>query len=247
MKIAISQPTYLPWIGFFDLIDQVDVFVLLDDVQFVKHSFDQRNRLKSPTGLQWLTVPVRGCFKQRLCDVVIDRQFAQRHVRSVEMNYRRTRYFEKYYPRLTEILKDYGSGSLLVDLNVALVEWLAEELGVKTPMVRSSTLAAEGRRSARVVSLCKLLNAEDYVSPRSALYLLEDIGLFLDSGVVVWFQNYTHPTYEQRFPPFVAYASALDLLFSHGADSGQIMRSGRGPSFAPDQIRALASQPEVAI
>jgi hypothetical protein len=247
VKVAISQPTYLPWSGFFDLVDQVDQFVLLDDAQFVKQSWHQRNRIKSASGLQWLTVPVvfRGHLGQPLCEVMIrDPQFWEKHARAVGVNYGRARYFERYYPALKEILENHSQGGRLLDLNIDLIQWLARELSVTTPMVQSSKLNVEGKRSARLVSLCKLLGAKDYLSPRSATYLLEDVGLFEESGLKVWFQNYVPSTYDQRFPPFAAYASALDMLFNHGPESGEIMRKGRGLPFAPEQLRGLIAERE---
>ena len=247
MKIAISQPSYLPWSGFFDLVDQVDQFVLLDDAQFVKQSWHQRNRIKSPSGLLWLTVPVvfRGRLGQLLREVMIrDPQFWEKHLRAVEVNYGRARYFDRYYPMLKEILENHSQGGTLIELNLDLIQWLARELTVSTPMVRSSALDAEGKRSARLVSICKMLAATDYVSPRSATYLLDDVGLFEEGGVRVWFQNYTPQIYEQRFPPFAPYASALDMLFNLGPKSGEIMRSGRGLPLAPRQLRAVLTECE---
>jgi len=140
MKVAISQPTYLPWLGYFDLIDQVDQFVLLDDAQFVKQSWDQRNRIKSPTALQYLTVPVifRGRLGQRLCDVEIrDPRFWEKHLRAIEVNYGKAYYFDVYFPHLKEILQHCEPGSKLIDLNLALIQWIASDLGLATPMVRS--------------------------------------------------------------------------------------------------------------
>lgn len=246
MKIAISQPGYLPWAGFFDLIDQVDYFLLLDDAQFVRQSWDQRNRIKTPTGLQWLTVPIvfRGRFGQPLLEVEIrDPEFSEKHLRAVEVNYGKARYFERYFGNLKKLLEKHGPGARLIDLNIELIQWLARELAVTTPMGRTSELGVEGKRSARLVSICQKLGAEDYLSPRSATYLLEDLHVFADNGMRVWFQNYAHPEYEQRFPPFLPYASVLDLLFNNGSDSVQIMRSGRGEPFTPDQVRAMSLEP----
>ena len=247
MKVAISQPSYLPWSGFFDLVDQVDQFVLLDDAQFVKQSWHQRNRIKSSSGLQWLTVPVifRGRLGQPLCEVMIrEPQFWEKHVRAVEVNYGRARYFDRYYPTLKNVLQERSLPGRLLDLNLELIAWLAKELNVTTPMVRASALNTEGKRSARLVSICTLLGATDYVSPRSASYLLEDVNLFSAGGLKVWFQNYTHPTYEQRFPPFLPFASALDLLFNHGPESGAIMRSGRGQAFSAQHLQPSSAECE---
>ena len=247
MKIAISQPSYLPWCGFFDLIDQVDQFVLLDDAQFVRHTWHHRNRIKGPTGLQWLTVPVvfRGRLGQTLLDVEVrDMEFRQKHIRAIEVNYGKAPYFEAYFPEVKRILEELGSCGKLVDLNIALIQWLARELGVTTPMVRSSTLGIDEKRSVRLVAMCRQLGAVDYISPRSATYLLEDLAMFEEAGLNVRFQNYTHPEYEQRFPPFASHASILDLLLNKGPDAGAIMRSGRGQPLHPDQVGNVGAEGE---
>lgn len=239
MNVAISQPTYLPWSGFFDLIDQVDQFVLLDDVQFVKQSWHRRNRIKSSRGLMWLTVPVvfHGLRGQPISEVAIrEPRFWEKHVRAVEVNYGRAPFFENYYPAFRELMQRGAHGGNLLELNIELIRWLAGELNVTTPLVRSSTLHVEAKRSARLVSICKCLGASQYVSPRSAYYLLEDVSLFTDAALKLGFHNYTHPIYEQRFPPFLPFASTLDLLFNHGPESGAIMRSGRGPLLAPEEL-----------
>jgi hypothetical protein len=245
MKIAISQPTYLPWIGYFDLIDQVDRFVLLDDAQFVKQSWDQRNRIKTPTAMQWLTVPVifRGRLGQRLCDVEIrDPRFFEKHLRAFEVSYGKAHFFDVYFPRVRDILRHCGPGSKLVDLNLELIQWIMNELPLTTPMVRSSSLQVEGKRSERLVSICKLMGANEYLSPRTASYLFDDLPIFAHAGVRVWFHNYSHPEYRQRFPPFCPYASILDLMFNEGPRSLKIIRSGRGQPLTAEQIREMPAE-----
>src|SRR5271167_3263222 len=137
MKIAISQPAYLPWLGYLDLIDQVDTFVLLDNVQFEKQSWQQRNRIKTPAGLQWLTVPVmfRGRFGQLIRDVEIrDAEFWRNHLRAIELNYRRSLFFDRYFEELGSRLK-YTPGGLLAELNGRLLEWFMSVLGIQTRVV----------------------------------------------------------------------------------------------------------------
>jgi len=241
MKIAILQPAYLPWLGFFDLMDQVETFVLLDNVQFEKRSWQQRNRIKSPTGLLWLTVPVksRGLFEQRICEVGVgDNQFWRDHLRSIEMNYRRAPFFADYFEECGVVLRSSETG-LLVDLTSSLVVWLASKLGVAASVVRASELQESGKRTELLRDLCIKLHASEYRSPLgSAEYLLEDMQLMRDANVTVFFQNYAHPEYRQLFPPFVPYASALDLLFNEGPRSLDVIRSGRREPFLPQQVAA---------
>ncbi len=239
MKIAISQPAYLPWLGYFDLIDQVDVFVLLDCVQFEKQSWQHRNRIKTPTGLQWLTVPVlyKGYFGQRISEVLIrDADFTRNHLRAIELNYRRTRYFEQYFADLAGVLQTSCDKKLL-DLTHNLILWFSRILGVKTPIVLASGLGGQGKRSELLVSLCRSLDAQYYLSPfGSAAYLVSDLPLFDNVGINVGFQHYEHPQYRQSFPPFVSHASVLDLVFNEGPDSLAILRNGRKAPFAPAEV-----------
>lgn len=239
MKIAISQPTYLPWLGYFDLIDQVDTFILLDDVQFEKQSWQQRNRIKTPVGLQWLTVPVifRGRLGQLIKDVEIrTADFWRTHCRAIELNYRRAQFFECYFDELKSQL-NRSEGTLLADLNMRLIEWFMKILGIETRLVVSSSLRQSGKRTERLANLCDSQGANLYVSPLgSSVYLLKEKDTLLAKGVEVVFQHYEHPEYKQLFPPFHPYASVLDLIFNEGSRSLNILRSGRRPPFLPNEV-----------
>jgi hypothetical protein len=238
VRIAVSQPTYLPWLGYFDLIDQADIFVLLDNVQFEKQSWQQRNRIKAPTGLQWLSVPVvfRGRLGQAINEVVIrDADFPADHLRAIELSYRRAPFFNRYFEQITTILEKYPAGSLLAELNIELIKWLCLVFRIRTPLLCSSEQTAPGRRSDLLVNLSLDLHAATYLSaPGSATYLLEDLAKFSNAGIEVAFHHYAHPEYRQRFPPFVPYAAALDLLFNEGDSSAEILRSGRRPCLSPE-------------
>jgi hypothetical protein len=250
MKIAICQPTYLSWIGYFDLIDQVDVFVLLDDVQFEKQSWQQRNRIKTPTGLQWLTVPVifRGRSGQLIKDVEIrDNEFWRDHSRAIELNYRRSRFFDTYFHALTSHLVTKASARL-VDLNLQLIKWLMEVIGIKTRLVVSSWQKQTGKRTEFLANICRSLNATQYISPiGSAAYLLEEQDLMLNRGIDVVFQNFEHPEYRQIFPPFLPFASAIDLIFNEGDRSLEILRSGRRDPLIPAQVAARIEHASISI
>jgi hypothetical protein len=249
MRVAISQPTYLPWLGYFDLIDQVDRFVILDNVQFAKQTWQQRNRIKTAAGLQWLTVPVdfRGRLGQQIREVQIrEARFCEDHLRAVELAYRRTQYFDEYYPSLESHLRGVRDGSLLVDLNCVLLQWLLDTLGITTALVVASRLPVEGKRTELLAAICHHLGADTYVSPLGAsVYLLSEIGIMSQAGVGVFFQNYVHPEYGQLFPPFVSHASVLDLLFNEGPRSPEILRNGRRAPLTPEQAAVQSAAVQV--
>jgi hypothetical protein len=243
VKIAVSQPTYLPWIGYFDLIDQVDCFVFLDSVQFEKRSWQQRNRIKTADGLLFLTVPVvvKGRFEQKIKDVEIESSFfARKHLRSIESSYRRAPYFARYFEQFAGIFETCLAGTRLAELNIQVIQWLCSVMGINTPLSRSSEIDEEGRRGERLLKICRGLGADCYLSALgSADYLLDDIPNFSMCGIEVGFQNYCHPEYSQLFGPFQPYASAIDLLFNEGDRSLSVLRSGRRPALRPEELHSL--------
>jgi len=239
MRVAIAQPTFLPWLGYFDLMDQVDAFVILDHVQFEKQSWQQRNRIKTPAGLQWLTVPVifRGRLGQSIREVEIrDCEFWRKHLRAIEVNYHRAPFFGDFFQELSERLRCTESVRL-ADLNLRLIEWFLSRLGIRTPLFFSSRLNAQGKRTELLANICSSLGATTYLSPiGSAAYLLSEIDVLEHRLIEVRFHNYQHPEYRQMFPPFLPYASVLDLLFNEGARAIEIIRSGRRECFLPQQV-----------
>jgi len=246
MKIAIMQPTYLPWLGYFDLLDQVDKFILLDNVQFERRSWQQRNRIKTPSGLQWLTVPVvsRGMRDQRILEAkILEAEFWRDHLRSVEMNYRRAPFFDRYFEPMSQRLRSESIDMSLVQLTIGMLLWFADVIGIQTVTVRASRLSLEGKRSGLLAGICTSIGATDYLSPLgSADYLLSELATFSERGIAVTFQNYEHPVYQQQFPPFKPFACVLDLLFNEGERAREIIRSGRRPAFLPEQAATYLNE-----
>jgi hypothetical protein len=232
--IAISQPTFLPWVGWFDLADQVDLLVVLDDVAFSKQSWQQRNRIRTRNGLEFLSVPVKssGRLGQPITDCELANQlFAEKMLNSLRANYARAPFFASAVNELAKTMGVAAGSNRLVELNCELIFWMAGKLGVTTPMVRSSTLGAGGERGEHVAALCECVGADQYLSPAGAEgYLVEDKEAFDRRGISVWLQVYEHPEYAQRFAPFIPYASALDLILNAGPAAPEIMRSGRRPA-----------------
>jgi hypothetical protein len=246
------QPTYLPWLGYFDLIDQVELVVFLDQVEFSRQSWQQRNRIKTPKGLDWLTVPVlrKGKTHQLICEVEINGllSFAKTHLQSIRCNYARAQHFPANFPGLASILLREPSWQRLADLNIELIQWLCGVLGIQTPIHRASCLGVNGKRTYLLAAICEKLGAQEYLSALgSAEYLLDELGILRSRGIEVWFHHYTHPTYQQRFPPFVPYASTVDLLFHEGPRSLDIIRSGRGLPFSPEECQGMVSDGQLAL
>lgn len=242
MKVAILQPTYLPWLGYFDLMDQVDTFVMLDTVQFEKRSWQQRNRIKTASGLQWLTVPVavHGRFEQAIQDARINEaKFAQKHLGTLNANYVRAPFFLAYFSSFSDVLGHCAAGTRLLDLNVALLELFKKLLGITTPLVLASSLQPEGRRTHMLADICQKLGSTQYVSPiGSAAYLLNELDILSACNVQTFFHNYTHPQYKQLFPPFLPFASTIDLMFNEGDRAMEVIRSGRSAPLKPEDVNA---------
>jgi WbqC-like protein len=223
--LAVLQPGYLPWLGFFDQMRRADVFVYYDDVQYDKHGWRNRNRIKSTSGPHWLTVPVRhaGLGKPLVLDVEIDggSPWARKHLGSIRQYYKDAPYLTRYWPELEELLQ--RKWDRLVELNLSATAMIADWLGITTCSFRSSALGIDGERSERLLKLCQRFGATKYLSGNAAESYL-DVELFRQNGVVVEWQNYRHPTYQQLHGDFVPYLSAVDLLLNCGEDGGRILR-----------------------
>ena len=214
---VVLQPGYLPWLGFFDQLHRSDVFVYYDDVQYDKHGWRNRNRIKTQSGPLWLTVPVRhgSAGFPRILDVEIDTRtpWARKHVESIRQAYARAPFLAAYIPALEELL--HRKWERLVDLDIACTGLMAEWFGLRRRIERSSTLEVGGDRSERLVNICRHLGASRYVSGDSARSYL-DVPLFERHGILVEWQQYTHPVYPQLHGGFVSHMSALDLFLNCG-------------------------------
>ena len=225
--VVILQPGYLPWLGFFDQLRRADVFVYYDDVQYDKHGWRNRNRIKTQTGPKWLTVPVRhgGQGFQRTLDVEIDARtsWQRKHVASIRQAYARAPFCDRYLPALEELIQ--RKWERLVDLDIACADVLAKWLGLQRRIERSSMLGIEGERSERLLNICRHFGASTYVSGDAAQGYL-DVALFARHGVAVEWQRFVHPIYPQLHGEFVPFLSALDLLFNCGDEAPLIAFSG---------------------
>ena len=226
VTVAILQPGYIPWLGFFDQVRRSDIFVYYDDVQYDKHGWRNRNRIKSPKGPQWLTVPVlhKGMNKPLINDILIDSRasWQRKHTGSLRQFYSDAAFKDDYLPEFEGILNQ--PWERLVDLDIAVIEWLCGRLGLKRPMVRSSNLGIPGEQSERLAAICRYFGATRYFSGDAARNYI-DLQVFQSRNIAVKWQHYLHPVYRQLHGEFVPYLSVLDLLLNEGPESFNILSS----------------------
>ena len=233
MTCAIMQPTYLPWMGYFALMCEADCFILLNDVQFSKGSWQQRNHIRTDKGLEWLSVSVitKGRYSQQIDEAELDEssKFVKKHLGTVANHYRSAGSFDAVYPMFEEALTAGEASGLLCELNVTLIHWLRAQLGEDDARVlTSSELGVSGQRSERLINICEAVGADVYVSPPGSVdYLVDDAALFERAGIDVQMFQYEHPEYRQCYEPFIPYASTLDLVLNEGARSRDVVDSGR--------------------
>ena len=225
-KVAILQSNYVPWKGYFDLIRSVDEFILYDEVQYTKNDWRNRNRIKTQTGVQWLTIPVRqDRLGQKISETrVVDSRWAARHWRTVVNNYARAPHFEKYAAMVEAWYSEAGACELLSDINAFFIREVCAIFGITTHITSSRDYELEGDRVERLVGICRQAGADIYLSgPAASDYL--DETLFTNAGVrVEWMQYDGYPEYPQLFPPFAHGVSILDLLFNVGPEHAAFMR-----------------------
>lgn len=228
MIAVIMQPTYLPWMGYFDLMDQSDVFVFLDTVQFEKQAWQQRNRIKvAGDQSKWLTIPVVQNLGQKISEVKIDtaNPWRRKHWGTIEQYYKRAPYWKAYSGDLAQIYaRDW---EYLVDLNIAIISFLKHSFGIKTQLLRTSQMSIEGSKVRLLTNICQYLKADTYISPVRAAEYIEEDNIFAVQGIALRYHQYDHPVYAQLFSGFLSYMSAVDLLFNEGPKSLEIIRSGR--------------------
>ena len=225
---VILQPSYIPWRGYFDQILKADVFVFYDDVQYDKHGWRNRNRIKTPQGSQWLTIPVaaKGNITQskniKDIPIVYDRDWVHQHLENLKGSYSRTPYYREYLDLLMPFYKKRYE--LLADFTIDTTIALAGKLGVgKERFIRSSELGIEDDRNQRLINICRRLNATHYISGPSAQDYI-DRQLYADADIQLSFIKYDYPEYPQLYPPFDPQVTILDLLFTLGGDTLKYIR-----------------------
>jgi len=231
MKLAIHQPQYMPWVGYFHKMAGADLFVYLDDVQFKKNEWQHRNRIRSPEGWQWLSVPNTYHFPQRINQVELrtDTRWTEKHLRSIEACYGKAPFFHDYIERFSAFFAE--PWSTIDRLNMASTALLADIMGITSPTEVSSIHAFAGVSTERLVNICRHFGAHTYLAGAGGHDYM-DLSLFQQAGIAVEFQQFSPPVYPQHWctspQDFVAGLSAIDLVFNCGTRSRDVLMSGKG-------------------
>jgi hypothetical protein len=222
--IAIVQSNYLPWRGYFDLIRSVHELILYDSVQYTKRDWRNRNIIKTPHGLQWVTIPVevKGKYLQAIDETrIADKSWGEKHIKTIEANYRRAAGFAAVGPWLFQSIRAAAEEPLLTNVNEQLLRAIASRLGLGAPLRRCTDLLdrAEMARmdaNTRLLALCQAAKAERYLSGPAARDYLDE-SLFVAAGIeVVWMDYSGYPAYPQLWGAFQSTVSIVDLLLNVG-------------------------------
>jgi len=214
MIVGIHQPNYLPYLGFFDKMKKSDIFVIYDDAQFNSRDFQQRNRIRTGKGWQWLTVPVeKRPISINEIKIKNNIDWASVHFTAIRANYLKTPYYSIYEEDLRKIYKKQYEK--LIDLNMDLIHFLMKAFEIDVKIVFSSSLGFTSKSTERLLEITEALGGDTYLSgPKGRDYM--EVSLFEKRGIKVEFQDFKHPVYKQRYEGFIPNMAAIDALFNVG-------------------------------
>lgn len=225
-KVAIVQSNYIPWKGYFDLIASVDEFILYDDMQYTRRDWRNRNQIKTPQGLQWLTIPVqvKGKYHQKIRETEVDgADWRDAHWKALAQNYRRAPHFDAEARWIEPLYREHGD-VMLSAVNRRFIEAVCSRLGIETRISSSWDYRLDDGKSERLASLCQQAGGDVYISGPAARDYLEE-AVFESMGIEVqWFDYAGYAEYPQLWGDFVHGVSVLDLLFNCGPDARRFLR-----------------------
>lgn len=242
MKGAIMQPTLFPWVGYFAMIDDVDKFIFLDNVQLVKRSWQVRNRIKQNDKELMLHIPIINTKRSELlinnAKISYAEDWKKKHLESIKHSYSKAKYYKEVYEIVNEIYEREFEyiGDFTIDLILAFVKYI----GITTEISRSSEIEGiQGKKDELLVEICKKKGITEYLSAKgSAVYIeqKQEGGAFAANGLGLEYQSYEHPIYHQLGNEFIPYMGIIDLLFNEGKNSLEVIRSGNRQSLTSKEV-----------
>lgn len=243
-KIAIIQSNYIPWKGYFDIINFVDEFILYDDAQYTRRDWRNRNKIKTPYGLMWLSIPVevKGKYFQKINETMISNpEWNRRHWATIAHNYSNAKHFRDYRELFEELYLGTDA-KLLSEVNYRFLSAICRLLHIKTKMTWSMEYHIEGERTEKLISICKQTGAVEYLSGPSAKDYIDE-ELFKEEGITLRYMDYSgYPEYRQLSQPFDHTVSIIDLIFNEGPAAAAFMKSFGSSGMSIAEAR-VARQP----
>lgn len=218
--VAIMQPTYLPWLGYLAMIEKVDLFVFLDNVQFSHRSWQQRNRIKTDKGEMWLTLPVKqkGCFDQKINQVMcIDLvKNSESQLKSFFHYYKKAINYKEFYEEFANCIKIacIDSKGFLSDFNIRIIRFLCDYVGINKEFISTSELAVSGQKDELLANVCEYLGAQTYLSAPGSKVYIESSEAFLKRNIEIIYHEYDHPIYPQLYGEFLPGLCSIDAFFN---------------------------------
>ena len=225
-KVAILQSNYIPWKGYFDLINMVDEFILYDEVQYTKNDWRNRNKIKTPQGIQWLTIPIRQeNLEQKIKDTKItDKKWNIKHWRTISQNYTKSRYFKDYKDIFEELYLSCDE-EYLSQINYKFLTTINKILGITTKIRWSSEFELVDGQTEKLIGICKQCNVDIYLSGPAAKNYLDEKLAKQENIKVEWMDYSGYQEYNQLHLPFEHGVSILDLIFNEGSNANKFMKS----------------------
>lgn len=224
MILTAHQPVYLPWLGLFNKIVSADLFCYFDIAQYQTRDYNNRNKVKTNSGVQWLSVPVesKNHFRKTAGEIkIVQDGWQSSHIRTIELQYKKTPHFKKYFEKISQAILESSTGTL-GELNLCMLKEFNSILGIQTPIVIASDYDFQGAKSDLVLDMCKKLGASRYIFGSQGMKYA-DVESFHAEGIIPIFQEYIHPTYRQLHGDFVPNMSILDLIFNVGDQSLDVL------------------------
>ena len=225
-KVAILQPNYIPWKGYFDLINKVDIFVIYDTVQYTKNDWRNRNKIKTLNGIEWITIPVTQKSLNQTIDetMVVNPAWKKKHWNTLKCNYGKAKYFKEYKSYFEHLYCSIET-MYLSQINYLFIKTICDILDINTKIMFSSEFNMPENRVEKLIYMCKALDADVYISGPAAKNYLDE-SLFNANNIRVQWMDYTsYPKYSQLSPPFEHGVTILDLIFNEGPNSKKYIKS----------------------
>ena len=226
MKLAISQPTFIPWYGYFGLVDYVDEFVFLNDVKFEVRSWQQRNYIKCNNEKKFLTVPVlkKKKSEQKIYEVKINREdnYINKFIKTIELSYKKSPYYNSYSKNIFDII--ISNDKSLMELNINFIKYFCDVLGIKTKFTNSLDLSLKNKKEDLIKEICEIKKCDEYISTIGAKEYLGDKAFFRNSSIKIKYFSIDSFFYNQIGDKFIEKLSIIDLIFNEGPNALNIIK-----------------------